>query len=486
MVDKIRRMFSSPEGKHLYERVLTTLDEYGMSPMLERGAVIGFSGGADSVMLSAFVYYHRERLAHDFPIALLHVNHNIRGDEAVRDAEFCERFSSELTLEFMLVEANVPEVARTQGLGIEQAARNVRYSAFDKIITGREEYNTLLLAHNATDHAETVIINMLRGSGVLGMCGIPPVRDYIARPLIGIEKSDIVELLDRFDVPYVTDSTNLSDEYTRNYVRHNVIPHLCRITSSPEQMIGRMSANLRSVYSYMNENAKSVLSEISDPFCFDVNILRSLHPALFATVFTSLVKRVTGYAPAETHIRAVADMLELDGFAVSLTGAFDFECQRGVCTFVKKSKEGEDATELRLREGLNIIEGTNGAVYVGETDTKTFLNIYNFSIHVYLSRDIINKGLYIRYRRDGDSYKYGGHTRRLKKVFNDRGIPPFLRDCIPVFYDDEGIVWVPGLSARDGAGGGSNSVRITLLLSTVNECGGKKLICATPFTGKAN
>ena len=485
MVDKIRRMFSSSEGKHLYERVLSTLNEYDMHSMLKRGALVGFSGGADSVMLVSFLYYYRIALGLDFPIALVHVNHGIRGDEARADAEFSEAFAQSLSLEFILAEVDVPRVAAELGTGIEETARNERYSIFDRIMSGRDEYNTLLLAHNATDNSETVIINMLRGSGVLGMCGIPPVRDCIARPLIEIEKSVITDCLNRFEIPYVTDSTNLSDEYTRNYVRHNILPHFHRLSASPDEMIGRMSRNMRSVYSFISDNAEGVLSSIKDPFCFDADILRSLHPALFASVFTLLVKRVTGYTPTEAHISAVRELISGDSFAVSLVGEYDFESRRGICTFSRKN-ERVDGAVYPLSAGLNVIDGTNAAVLVGDTEDKTSLNIYNFSIHVMLRRDIIENSLCMRYRRDGDSYKYSGHTRRLKKVFNDKNIPAFLRDCVPVICDAQGIVWVPGLPARDGAALGEELVKVTLLLSSQENAGVKRLICATRFDGVAN
>ena len=146
-------------------------------------------------------------------------------------------------------------------------------------------------------------------------------------------------------------------------------------------------------------------------------------------------------------------MIDNDDFSLSVGSGFDFVSRRGVCTFLDNNRSLSDI-RVDLLPGKNVISGTNLTVFIdnGSKCEKTYSNIYKKVIFKTFSRDIIDNGLYLRFRRDGDCYKYGGITHKLKKVFNDRGIPSFIRGRIPIICDNLGILWVPGLSARDGAG----------------------------------
>ena len=206
----------------LFALARSTVIRYGMEEMLGKGVLVGLSGGADSVLLLLFLLYYRENYNTSMNVVACHVNHLIRGDEAFRDLEFTRNFCSKYGVELCEVEVDVPSLAKQEALGLEEAARNARYSAFNKIILSRNDIDTIALAHNASDNLETVIFNMMRGSGLSGMCGIPPIRDNIVRPFIQIPKSEIVDSLNKGGISYVTDSTNLSTDYTRNYIRHEI------------------------------------------------------------------------------------------------------------------------------------------------------------------------------------------------------------------------------------------------------------------------
>ena len=145
--------------------------------------------------------------------------------------------------------------------GIEEAARIARYSAFNDIIRGRSDISTIAVAHNMSDNAETVIFNLLRGSGTRGAAGIRPVRDNIVRPLISVNKSDIVAALEYVDFYYVTDSTNTSTYYTRNYIRHKIVPKLAHINDDPERMLKRFSDNARSDDDFITSLAVGFVAE---------------------------------------------------------------------------------------------------------------------------------------------------------------------------------------------------------------------------------
>ena len=238
--------FFATVGSHIYEVADRTVEELSMEQYIHSGVVVGLSGGADSVLLLCFLIEYRRRNHLDFTICASHVNHGIRGEEAYLDEEFCKDLCERLDIEIIVDRYPIPEIAERFKMSIEEAARWRRYSSFERIIYGRNDMGCVAVAHNMSDNAETVIFNILRGSGARGAAGIRPVRDNIIRPLIRISKKDILSAMNESKIPYVTDSTNLVDDYTRNYIRHVVIPSFERVASDPERIISRFSENMRS------------------------------------------------------------------------------------------------------------------------------------------------------------------------------------------------------------------------------------------------
>ena len=448
--NSVESMFSTDKGREIYQRILGTVLSEGMTDHIDSGVLLGLSGGADSVLLLCFLTEYRRQSGKSFGITAVHVNHGIRGDEAKRDEDFSLAFAEALGVETLAYHVDVPTVSKQLSIGLEEAARNVRYSIFSDIITSRNDVSSIAVAHNATDNIETVLMNMLRGSGLSGASGIKPVRDNIIRPLIKIAKREIVSLLEENGIPYVTDSTNASIDYSRNYIRNEILPLFERLSVNPEASFTKLTDNLRQDLDYLNSCAKDFISENGSDKILSSK-LKALHPAVFARVISALSFEFNGEYLEEKHIDTIYGLLESDNFRFSIPGKYDFVCQRGICTFLLKSKENTLGGEIfLLTKGENKIHGTNLTVYVGEVDESS-LNVYNFSIQADILSDIINDGLFLRFRADGDSYKYHGMTHKLKKVFNDRNIPPSERDLIPVVCDSNGILVVPGMSVRDGA-----------------------------------
>lgn len=460
--NKIREMFSSDSGVNIYNRIKATIESENMLSQIERGVLIGFSGGADSVLLLCFLTEYKKKSDLNFPILAVHINHGIRGEEALRDENFSRDFANTLGVDFQSYGVNVPALCKDEGIGLEEAARNVRYSVFKDLISSRDDISAIAVAHNSTDNAETVLMNILRGSGLSGVCGIKPVRDNIIRPLIKISKSEILSLLDESGIPYVTDSTNLSTDYSRNYVRNEILPLFQRLSNSPEAAFTKLTENLRSDLDYLNNQAQAFI-QIHNGKKITNSELAALHPSIQAKVISMLAHENCGEYPEEKHITAIRKLLKSDNFRYSLPGKRDFVCERGICTFADKINENKLAGQIfSIIKGENKIAGTNLTVFIGET-AKTSLNVYKFSIQAHLTSDIINDGLFLRFKSDGDSYKYCGMTHKLKKVFNDRNIPSSEREFIPILCDSQGILVVPGMSERDGAKSviSSNNIPIT-------------------------
>ncbi len=481
LIDRVEALCASSELKPIYKAFLDISKKHGILERLSKGLALGFSGGPDSVMLLLLLIKYRSEKNIKAPMLAIHVNHSIRGDSADADASFSRELCDALGVECSIVRVDAPALAARLGVGMEEAARSARYSAFEGIISGRKDIQSIFLAHNATDNVETVMLNMLRGSGIKGMCGIPPVRDFYYRPLLAVEKNDILSALDKYEIPYAVDETNDTDDYTRNYVRHNLLPHIGAVNPSYASAISRMTDNMRDAYSLVYSMATPVLEAIGTSETFAVEYLRGLHSSVLADVLSRLAYERIGIYPEEGHIKAIEAQIEKDNFTVSLVRA-DLVCQRGICFFDLRDKKCVDDVIFELKSGENKIQGTNVTVFleIGPNFMEFSPNIYNYSIYADLDGGIIDNGVYLRFKRDGDSYRYGGITRRLKKVFNDRGIPPFMRDDIPVICDNDGILWVVGLGIRDGASAksGDNTLRITVLFDNSD---GRRLFTARNF-----
>lgn len=224
--------------------------------MLSTGdeVVVALSGGADSVSLLHSLWKLREELG--ITLYVCHVNHGLRGEESDSDMRFCQELCTRLGVELFLLETDV-RTAQQKHESIEETARKVRYDFFARVSEGRK----LATAHNANDSAETVLLNMLRGTGLKGLCGIPPVRENIIRPLIYCTRDEVERYCDDNALDFVTDKTNLCDDYTRNKVRHNILPELLKINGSFLETSARMQKNLREDSDFLEAMAAEALAE---------------------------------------------------------------------------------------------------------------------------------------------------------------------------------------------------------------------------------
>lgn len=439
-----------------YDRFLATVKEFGMEEKIRSGVLVGFSGGPDSVLLLTLLLRYRE--AHPFEIVAVHVHHGIRGDNADRDAAFTEEFCKRCGVAFILKKADVPAIAREKKLGIEEAARNVRYSFFDDIISGRSDIAAIALGHNATDNLETVIFHLMRGCGTGGLGGIPPVRDRVIRPLIALSKSEIVSALKESDIPFVLDETNADTAYTRNYIRHEILPRLSHISSSPEVSAQRVCRNLICDNDYIESSASFAYGAIENGSA-DVEALSKMHPAILSRVLLRWGKE-NGCALMQTHLEKLCNLIfNKRHFSYHLPNRMRFLCKDGVCRFIHENEACTSKKELFVRIAPeDPVELPCGLFLLSEDQNDNFSsNIYNFSIKANLRSAIIKGELFLRNRREGDCYFYGGMTHKLKKLFSDKKIPLQVRESLPILCDEKGIVWVPGFGVRDDGGDEENA-----------------------------
>jgi tRNA(Ile)-lysidine synthase len=215
--------------------------------LLEKGEkiTVALSGGADSVALL------RALIELGYNVNCVHINHLIRGSEAERDENFCRDLCNKLGIELRIERINIPEISSKLKKGLEETARNERYRVFSGI------ENKVATAHNMDDNAETILLHLIRGSSLKGLCGIPYQRGQIIRPLLDCKKSEILEFLGRKNQEFVTDSTNFSTDYTRNKIRLELIPLIKELNPKITYSLCKLAENARKNEEYLENITKN-------------------------------------------------------------------------------------------------------------------------------------------------------------------------------------------------------------------------------------
>lgn len=410
---------------------------YGMERIYD-GAIVGFSGGADS---SAVLHYLKDRCRH---LMAVHVNHMIRGEEAERDEAFCKSVCQRYGIALHVVKIDVPALAKARHKGLEETAREERYRVFKEILRNNPEYKCIVTAHNANDNGETVVFNLARGSGTNGLCGIKPVQGDILRPLIYCTRGDIINYCRDNNIEYVTDSTNADTDYTRNRIRHCILPELMEINGGFLDSCIRLGEILKRDEEYISKQSLAVLSLLPNGH-LPKETARLLDSAVLVRVLKGMSQRNLEYATVEACLDLIGAWET--GKMINIEGGLTLKLERDYCAFINTADTRRREFCVALSEGFNEISDTGVAVCVNCTLDKG----YDLSGTVRLNTSAIMGTLYARSRQDGDTVRSGGMTKKIKRVLADRHIPSHMRDLLPVICDDLGIVAIPGIIARDGA-----------------------------------
>ncbi len=425
-----------------------TIEKYNM---IKNGdsIVVGLSGGADSCALLHYLVSIREKLS--LNIIACHVNHMIRGEEADRDERFSKAFCDNLGVECRILKINVPELARLRHESTEKCARDIRYEFFIK--TANECSAKIATAHTASDNAETVIYNLSRGSGISGLCGIPPVRDNIIRPLISVLREDTESYCRKNSIDYVTDSTNLTNEYTRNKIRLGIIPVLKEINPSVIENISRMTDNLRCnvdfLYSFSEEHLKRC-EDARYKETYKAKLLYRCDEAVFAHMIRILTSRYD-IIPEMRHIKLIRKICQSGG-EVQINQNVYAVCRQGL--FRITEKRNSEKFSILLSDIKDRIVIKHKKIVLKKIPVSEINNAEKNSDLLFINLldcDTIPYGAVLRYREGGDMFALPkrGVTKPVKKLFTEMKIPAERRDSILLLADGNDILWIDGIGASE-------------------------------------
>lgn len=265
---------------------------------------VALSGGADSVSLLRVLSESANALG--ITVCACHLNHGLRGEESDRDEQFCKSLCEKMQIPIYTKRIDVT-AQQNKHEGIENAARRARYAFFREI---HERTGAVIAtAHTASDNAETVLLNLARGTGLRGLCGIPPRREFIIRPMLNVTRNDVERYLESLGQDFVTDCTNLCADYTRNKIRINVTPRLEEINPAFERTVARMCGAAREDCEFLEELAERALAEAKSGRGYDAMKIHALPEAVKSRVVRKILEN-GGIEPSALRINTAKSLLE--------------------------------------------------------------------------------------------------------------------------------------------------------------------------------
>lgn len=445
----------------MLKKIRNTAEKYNM---INAGDTIvcGLSGGADSVCLLLTL---RELSAElDFTIEAIHINHCLRGAESDRDEQFCRDLCQKLNIPFTAVSCNVKEYSQESHLSCEEAARELRYGIFRSHTSGKK----LATAHNADDNLETMLLNIIRGTGLKGISGIPPVRDNIIRPLIAVSRQEIEEYLQKNSQDFVTDSSNLTDDYTRNKIRHNIIPLMKELNGSLIRTNARTAEVLQSENRFLEEAVKSAYEN-----CFKDGKFTELGKYDQVIRRRCIAKYLSDNSLPFSNKRLTdCDEIAVNGGKINISGNI-YLVSNGNSMRLEKilpSKEAEIISKaLEIGENRIFPDAVLVCELVNCENLKKINCVHKNSTFYLLDYDKIKGAAVVRNRKFGDKLKLRGRsfTSSVKKLINET-IPVSQRNSLHFIEDEEGTIFAEKIGIADRAAPDDNTSRL-LKITVIRE-----------------
>jgi len=430
----------------MMENVINDIKKHNL---VNRGETIAVacSGGKDSMSLLHFLNTYKNELG--IEVVAVNVDHSIR-DNSASDSTFVINYCHKHDIRVYSYKVNVLQFAEDKKLTIEQAARECRYRVFKTIVT-KHIADKIALAHHIQDQAETILLNIFRGTGIAGASGMDYTRDGIyIRPFLNVSKAEISAYIESNDIPYVEDETNADTEFNRNYIRNKIMPLIRSRWANADSMIAHFGANCR-------QDEEFIQSNISDDAIVVEDKIARIYTSYFVypdayvyrLILRALKKIGITHNIEKKHLKIIKDM----------------------------ANEADNGTKINLPEGLTVIKEYHFITFTNK-NSKVNKKIYPFAkgkidfSNFGLIETIVTKKMELdkyshlvdatkvpktavwRTRKDGDIFeKFGGGTKSLSDYLIDKKVPVRLRNNLPVLADKDEIYIIAGVEI-------SNKIRV--------------------------
>ncbi|MBQ6442826.1 MAG: tRNA lysidine(34) synthetase TilS [Lachnospiraceae bacterium] len=432
----------------LYEDLKRYCETYHMIQEGDR-IIAGVSGGADSVCL--FLLLCKLRKEWLFDLSVIHVEHGIRGEESKEDAAFVKKLCEEAEVPCRMRSVDAPGFAKEHRLSLEEAARGLRYRAFQEyrqelLADGKDARVLLATAHNRGDQAETVLFHLIRGSSMRGLTGIRPVQEGLIRPLLFAPRKEILACLKENGASWREDATNADPAMSRNRLRLDILPMLEELNPEAEAHIAAAAEDLAGWESYLEQETKEALLQCltaEKPLVIKKADYERYAPLMQQRIVYEAIVLAAGSRKdiERSHVEAVMELMEnQSGRQLSLP--YDLNAQRiyqGVRlvrlhTGAKKETRGKTPEELQKLIRTRVFDRPENLQIPKKKYTK------------WLDYDKIKNGLQVRTRRSGDYLQIddAGGEKTLKKYLIDEKVPGEERGDLPLLCDGKHVVWVIG------------------------------------------
>lgn len=408
------------------------------------------SGGADSVALLLFLVRHAKEL--HILVEACHVNHGLRGAEAERDQHFVEELCREKGVKLHLFSAPAAGITPPENAG-EDWARRLRYGFFGELTESR---NTVVAtAHTLTDQTETLLFRMARGTGVHGLAGIPAARPGYVRPLLCLTRDETEAYCTALGQSWVTDGTNLCDDYARNRLRHHALPALRAANPAAEQAVGRLAERMARVDDYLNRRAQELLQKAAvtgEENAWELGTLQKAEPMELETALHLLVARCRD--PEEKTIRLLSGCIASGNGTVQLTPSVRCRAEHGVFRWEEQEEKLSPAEPAALLPGRYALPGgytVEITVEKYEKKVKSAL-VHKKDLKCLADYAKIQTGSILRTRRPGDTFAEAGRgvTKSLKKLYNELALPLEQRELLPLVAVENRVLWLWGRGFAEG------------------------------------
>ena len=447
----------------LEQKALCALRQYSLFSQGDRIAV-GVSGGADSVALLRFLAALRPQFGWD--LVVCHIHHGLRGAEADRDECFVRALAEQLGLPCAVSRIDAAALALRDHISVEEAGRTARYAFFAQTAG---EGGRIATAHTLDDSIETVLMNLVRGTGLRGLCGIPRIRGNIVRPLLDCTRAEVEDYLGALGQPYCTDSTNLTDDYTRNRIRHDILPRLCALNpnfpGAMARMLPRLAAqqaltdclaaqSAQQLHAACGGLSRQGLSALPEPGC-DRLLLRLLEQNRLP-VSAAAVERMT-------------ETLRTGGKLDLAARSWFFVAQGDLAAVIYAPPGGIPPVPVPLpQEETPVIlpfspqkslKLTLCNKIVANTSEKFNISLLKYAIDC----DKIKRYSFMRTRRPGDTFIVGKKQLSLGEAWAAAGIPALLRPALMVLADEQGVLWAEGIGSSSRAAVTENTKQYVII-----------------------